>query len=780
MKMNVTETVKQACGHWPRILPALGVKVIKNRHQACPMCGGSDRFRFDDKEGRGTWFCNQCGAGDGLKLVEKVFGEKPSEAAQRVNAVTGSLPPVAREVIATTEAGTEADRKAAAALAVELMEKTRPATGNVYLTRKGFPGHECLMLTDTHKTGGVTYCAGDLAVPLYDDKGALVNLQLIRLVGDKGIKRTLKGGQVKGACHIIEGQKQAGKRLWIAEGYATALTVHHLTGETVMMALSSVNLLSLASLARSKYPACQIVLAADRDLNGDGQTKAAAAAEACNGIVALPPVFGDWNDAFMQNGEEATRRAITTAIRPVAQSPFATMSVAEFTAMSASEKAMRVHEHYGETLAVDANGQLLSRYENGIWKVVQTATFSREVAAQFLRLGSPFSSGKVASVIDTLKLIIPQQETPARRLIGFRNGVLDTRSGIFSPHHKSHWLRTLCDVDFTPPVEGETLQTHAPNFWRWLDRAASGRAEKRDVILAALFMVLANRYDWQLFLEVTGPGGSGKSILAEIATLLAGEDNATSADIDTLEDPRKRASLIGFSLIRLPDQEKWSGDGAGLKAITGGDAVSVDPKYQNPYSTHIPAVILAVNNNPMRFTDRSGGVSRRRVIIHFPEQIAPNERDPQLRDKIARELAIIVRQLMQKFIDPMSARALLQSQQNSDEALSIKRDADPTFDFCGYLEMLPQTNGMFMGNASIIPRNYRKYLYHAYLAYMEANGYRNVLSLKMFGLGLPMMLKEYGLNYEKRHTKQGMQTNLSLKEESYGDWLPKCDEPAAT
>ncbi len=128
----------------------------------------------------------------------------------------------------------------------------------------------------------------------------------------------------------------------------------------------------------------------------------------------------------------------------------------------------------------------------------------------------------------------------------------------------------------------------------------------------------------------------------------------------------------------------------------------------------------------------------------------------------------------------MTARALLQSQQNSDEALSIKRDADPTFDFCGYLEMLPQTNGMFMGNASIIPRNYRKYLYHAYLAYMEANGYRNVLSLKMFGLGLPMMLKEYGLNYEKRHTKQGIQTNLSLKEESYGDWLPKCDDPAAT
>ncbi|MGS3396771.1 primase-helicase zinc-binding domain-containing protein [Klebsiella quasipneumoniae] len=776
MKMNVTDTVKQACGHWPRILPALGMKVIKNRHQACPVCGGADRFRFDDKEGRGTWFCNQCGAGDGLKLVEKVFGISAPEAARKVNAVTGNMPPVSPEVTAAAEAGTEADRKAAAALAVRLLEKTRPATGNAYLTRKGFPARECLTLTTSHKTGGVAYRAGDVVVPLYDGTGALVNIQFINA---EGLKRTLKGGQVKGACHLIDGQKQASKRLWIAEGYATALTVHHLTGETVMVALSSVNLLSLASLARQKHPACRIILAADRDLNGTGQTKAAAAAAACEGVVALPPVFGDWNDAMMLKGEDATRKAIYATIRPAADSPFDTMSEAEFTAMSASDKAMRVHEHYGEALAVDANGQLLSRYENGIWKVITPSDFARDVAGLFQRLRAPFSSGRIASVVETLKLIIPQQEAPARRLIGFRNGVLDTSSGIFSPHSKSHWLRTLCDVDFTPPVEGETLETHAPNFWRWLDRAASGNPTKRNVILAALFMVLANRYDWQLFLEVTGPGGSGKSILAEIATMLAGEDNATSADIDTLEDPRKRASLIGFSLIRLPDQEKWSGDGAGLKAITGGDAVSVDPKYQNPYSTHIPAVILAVNNNPMRFTDRCGGVSRRRVIIHFPEQIAPEERDPQLRDKIARELAVIVRQLMQQFSDPMSARALLQSQQNSDEALSIKRDADPTFDFCGYLEALPEPDGMYMGNANIIPRQPRLYLYHAYLVYMEAHGYRNALSLTMFGKGLSAMLKEYGMNYEKRRTNQGMQTNLTLREESNADWLPKCDEPTA-
>ncbi|GKM66069.1 hypothetical protein NUKP67_49540 [Klebsiella variicola] len=49
----------------------------------------------------------------------------------------------------------------------------------------------------------------------------------------------------------------------------------------------------------------------------------------------------------------------------------------------------------------------------------------------------------------------------------------------------------------------------------------------------------------------------------------------------------------------------------------------------------------------------------------------------------------------------------------------------------------------------------------------------------MFGPGLTVILKEYGMNYEKRQIKQGTQTNLTLRG-SNGDGLPKCDEPAAT
>lgn len=111
--------------------------------------------------------------------------------------------------------------------------------------------------------------------------------------------------------------------------------------------------------------------------------------------------------------------------------------------------------------------------------------------------------------------------------------------------------------------------------------------------------------------------------------------------------------------------------------------------------------------------------------------------------------------------------------------MRIKRDADPMVDFCGYLFTAPEPNALYMGNASIRPAQPRRYLYHAYLCYMEANGYKNPLSMKMFSLALEGILREYGLSYLKRRTKLGIQTNLDLMEESNTDWLPKCDDQAA-
>ncbi len=391
--------------------------------------------------------------------------------------------------------------------------------------------------------------------------------------------------------------------------------------------------------------------------------------------------------------------------------------------MGASQRGEVLLAHYGGELAIHADSDTVHHYNGVVWEPVQDKELQRAMAQIFIDAEISYSQNAIKSAVDTMKLSLPVMGNTARNLIGFSNGVFDTRTGNFREHNKNDWLLIASELPFSPPAEGETLATHAPNFWKWLRRSVAENDRKADRVLAALFMVLANRYDWQLFIEVTGPGGSGKSVMAEICTMLAGKANTVSASMKALEDARERALVVGFSLIIMPDMTRYAGDGAGIKAITGGDKVAIDPKHKAPYSTRIPAVVLAVNNNAMSFSDRSGGISRRRVIFNFSEVVPENERDPMLAEKIEGELAVVIRHLLTRFANQDEARRLLYEQQKSEEALAIKREGDSLVDFCGYLMASVMCDGLLVGNAEIVPFSPRRYLYHAYLAYTITEPY---------------------------------------------------------
>ncbi len=441
--------------------------------------------------------------------------------------------------------------------------------------------------------------------------------------------------------------------------------------------------------------------------------------------------------------------------------------------MGASQRGEVLLAHYGGELAINADSDTVHHYNGVVWEPVQDKELQRAMAQIFIDAEISYSQNAIKSAVDTMKLSLPVMGNTARNLIGFSNGVFDTRTGNFREHNKNDWLLIASELPFSPPAEGETLATHAPNFWKWLRRSVAENDRKADRVLAALFMVLANRYDWQLFIEVTGPGGSGKSVMAEICTMLAGKANTVSASMKALEDARERALVVGFSLIIMPDMTRYAGDGAGIKAITGGDKVAIDPKHKAPYSTRIPAVVLAVNNNAMSFSDRSGGISRRRVIFNFSEVVPENERDPMLAEKIEGELAVVIRHLLTRFADQDEARRLLYEQQKSEEALAIKREGDSLVDFCGYLMASVMCDGLLVGNAEIVPFSPRRYLYHAYLAYMRAHGFGKPVTLTRFGKDMPGAMAEYGREYMKRKTKHGLRSNVTLTEESE-DWMPSC------
>ena len=777
-QLRISDIAGAAQGQWESIFPALGITVpARGKHGPCPICGGKDRFHFDDKEGRGTWICRQCDgkqAGDGLDLVCKATGKDNKAASMLVAQALGLSAGLDMAAIKVNEASAkqqaeqerqreQAKHSAAAELAQNILNQCQPAKGHSYLVGKGLAESEVFIL----QTPVAGKAKGLLVVPLYNTAGDLTTCQTI---DDNGSKILLSGGRKAGSFHCIAGSEV----LSICEGYATGLSIHLATGFTVYCAIDAGNLRAVAEAVRRQHPQSQIILAADNDADHQeniGLIKAQSAADAVGGVVVLPPISGDWNDYHQQYGMDKTREALISMNQPVnnvvpltkPQSSTTESSSSTLAQMAASQRAELLAERLGH-IAVNPLSAMVYAYQSGLWQPMTDDDLCRVMVAVYQEHKTPYADRSIISAVRVLKMQSPVMGEQADHLIGFTNGVYDIQRGVFNPHHPEYWLLNHNGVTFTNAADNENLATHAPNFSRWLAFAAENDPNKMDRIKAALFMILAGRHDWQLFLEITGQGGSGKSVFSRIAELLTGRHNVASGSTRSLDEARGRYQFVGKRLIVLPDQPKYVGDGSGIKAITGGDLVEIDGKYEKQFSAVIKAVILITNNDPMVFTERNGGIARRRVIFNFDRVVSESQKDPQLGDKIATELPVIIRHLLNTFRDESKAKALLQAQRDSSEALAVKRATDPVLDMCAAVMFMETATGMRMGGGRYVKLEPRTYLYHLYLEYMEFHGLGKPLSVNIFSTAVRNAAKEYGKHYLTRKVKGLTHTNVQTTE----------------
>jgi len=217
------EDVREAArGAWGSILLRFGAGPghLTGGHGPCPACGGKDRFRYDDKEGKGTFLCSRGGggilAGDGIDLVAHLKGVEWKVAVGLVGDVVcpakarkcgSGLPPRGDGSVAPTAAPAEEPAPKVLRFDVEALRRfhrpdlaadvewfaerspvdPRDCGPVEFLERLFLPGEKVLIFTDQGSQGQYIHWAGHGSYVLGSKPGVKAKGSVLPRGGKEGV-----------------------------------------------------------------------------------------------------------------------------------------------------------------------------------------------------------------------------------------------------------------------------------------------------------------------------------------------------------------------------------------------------------------------------------------------------------------------------------------------------------------------------------------------------------------------------------------------------------------
>jgi P4 family phage/plasmid primase-like protien len=229
-------------------------------------------------------------------------------------------------------------------------------------------------------------------------------------------------------------------------------------------------------------------------------------------------------------------------------------------------------------------------------------------------LPNGFTQNLLEDIYKQLQSMIPFDEWyDGAEYLLFTNGVLEVATRELHPFRRDFYMTQQMPYEYDPSATCEDII-------KWLKHTQHNSWNRTQVLRAWLRATLLGCYEIQKFVEIVGPGKSGKSTYANLAVALVGKSNTYSTDFENMEKNRfEAAAYMGKKLLLFQDADRWGGSVSRLKAITGGDWIRSERKYQgetlDPFQYHGMVIITA--NEAIQSTDYTSGLARRRLTIPF-------------------------------------------------------------------------------------------------------------------------------------------------------------------
>jgi putative DNA primase/helicase len=294
-----------------------------------------------------------------------------------------------------------------------------------------------------------------------------------------------------------------------------------------------------------------------------------------------------------------------------------------------------LEEQYRPSLAWDIEIKEWRRYGSknpGVWTIEPVEFVRQVIQSQLDAIAPEFADDKgnlpdyTKNFIDGVenlmrsKLAVRHWDVQDRNLLPLKNGVLHLQTLEFREHAPGYRLTWALPYNYDPSADCEPIK-------EWLHYMCQGDESLVELIRAFLYGVVAGRVDWQKYLELIGPGGTGKSTVIRLATALVGLENTHTTTLRKLETSQfETANLKDKRLTVITDSERYTGPVNVLKALTGQDSIPYEQKYKQATSGFVPqSLVIVAANEQIQSADYTSGLERRRITVPFNKTIPSRE-----------------------------------------------------------------------------------------------------------------------------------------------------------
>lgn len=331
--------------------------------------------------------------------------------------------------------------------------------------------------------------------------------------------------------------------------------------------------------------------------------------------------------------------------------------------------------HWAEREDPSLDAELYSATEKALfWKETQRSAGYEKWAP---------TKSKIANLADALGgvVLLPRETNPPSwtegtegtegTIVSVKNGLLKLEGRELAKHDPRFFNLVSVPFDYDPdaPEPGEWLK-FLEVLW------PDGGAGQVEALQEWFGYVISGRLDFQKMLAIIGPPRSGKGTIGKVLTELVGAANTAGPTLASLATNFGLQPLLGKTLAvisdaRLGGRADLSQVVERLLNISGEDSVTVDRKHKESWTGKIPVRVMMMSNELPRFSDASGTIASRFIVLEHTKSFLGNE-DRTLVSRLMAELPGILNWALAG-LDRLLARGRFDEPETSKDLGEIMR-----------------------------------------------------------------------------------------------------------